>query len=152
MNKKIEKITFETEQVISQYGHYLTMKDAEKGVQRLGSADILLVVLSLISWTLAEFIKAYVQEKGKILAQKNNKSSKELEKEILFLLKEVNELNRRKGLKYETSEELLLKKLKELDFTQRTAKKITEELKPIFDKEINEIIKNIESSEDEFQK
>jgi hypothetical protein len=78
------------EEELYPYGSYIAMRGAKEGEQRFGVPEIAFAALAVLVWVVQQFFQAYVQEKGKQLAQLGEENQlKSLETQIRDLQEEL---------------------------------------------------------------
>lgn len=144
----IEKAQQKLEELLAPYGYYFARKGDETRLP-LTFADLGIVALTLLSWGAFEYLKAFIQEKGKVDAQdisgKDNLDEKYIRKIVHDTLHEllgiVQHLQVKQRLyEIEINSEALAQRLIELGMSKRTAQKAAIELKPVLESEIRLLI------------
>lgn len=165
MRTSLDELNTDIKNELRDYGQYLTMRGAKPGVQRFGSPEILTAVISIIVWSLTQYLKSFLGElgalKAKSISSKQDLSSKEIENRLANIencLQELkNEVPHTEPKLYQTiievqnlitpmdfkvfiSEDELAIELQRMGLTKRAARKLSTRLSQKWTVGINRLI------------
>jgi len=126
------------------FGTYLAYRGAEKGEARLSFADLGWLASALILWGISGYLKAYIEEIGKIHAKRDFGTmpldEKELDVEAEKLINHYKESKIVISDPAKLDKNELVSELTKIGFTERGAKKAVDELTVDLEKSIITIL------------